>query len=70
MSELNLLEAPITRISLSDSVYEKLLEAIVSGTFPGGLEISEAEIARRLGVSRTPVHDAVVRLVTDGFLRQ
>lgn len=70
MSELNLLETPITRISLSDSVYEKLLEAIVSGKFPGGLEISEAEIARRLGVSRTPVHDAVVRLVTDGFLRQ
>ena len=70
MSELSLLDTPIARMSLSDTVYEKLLEAIVSGRLPSGQELSEVEIARQVGVSRTPVHDAVVRLVTDGFLRQ
>lgn len=70
MSELALLDVPIARISLADSVYEKLLEAIASGRFAGGTEFSEVEIARHVGVSRTPVHEAVIRLIADGFLVQ
>lgn len=58
----------VVRTTLGDSVYETLLEAIVTGRLAGGSELSEVELARQLNVSRTPVHEAMVRLVTDGLV--
>lgn len=54
--------------SLVESVYETLLQRIVQGTLPRGTVISELALAQELGVSRTPVHDAVRQLAKDGLV--
>lgn len=44
-------------------------ELIVTGELPGGELISEGDIASRLGVSRTPVREAFLRLQAEGWMR-
>jgi DNA-binding GntR family transcriptional regulator len=61
---------PIQRASLADSVYETLVEAIVSGAIPPGEELSAVALAARLQVSRTPVTEALQRLLHDGLVEQ
>jgi len=51
-----------------DRVYEELLDRIVRGVLAPGTRIVEREIAERLGVSRTPVREAVWRLQNEGLL--
>lgn len=51
-----------------DRVYEELLDRIVRGVLSPGSRIVEREIAERLGVSRTPVREAVRRLQDEGLL--
>ena len=62
------LRAAINRISLADGVYETLLEAIIAGQLPGGVELNEVSLAKQLDVSRTPVHEAIRRLSADGLV--
>src|SRR5918995_1061986 len=57
------------RPSLVDDAYAALKEAIRENTFPPGYQGSEQEIATRLGMSRTPVHEAVIRLQEEGLVR-
>jgi DNA-binding GntR family transcriptional regulator len=45
-----------------DQVYLALREAIVSARLPPGLKLSENELAVELGVSRTPIREALARL--------
>lgn len=59
---------PVTTPS-TQIVYEATKELIVSGDLPGGSLLSENEVARRLGVSRTPAREAFVRLAAEGLLR-
>src|SRR5262249_59008431 len=54
--------------SLSESAYLSLRQAIHSGRFRPGDRIREAEIALWLGISRTPVRDALQRLEGDGLV--
>jgi DNA-binding GntR family transcriptional regulator len=49
-------------------VYEHLKLEIVQGRLPGGERLAEENIAATLGVSRTPVREAVQRLAQDGFV--
>ena len=51
--------------SARDRVYTALREAIVSAELEPGRRLSENELAERLGVSRTPVREALVRLRDD-----
>lgn len=60
----------IERARLSDSVYETLLEAILSGRLASGSIVSEVSLAKQLDVSRTPVHDALRQLAKDGLVEQ
>lgn len=53
---------PIVAALLSSEAFEKVVEAITSGVFDPGQRISEAELARKLGVSRGPVREALGRL--------
>ncbi|HEY1457765.1 MAG TPA: GntR family transcriptional regulator [Solirubrobacteraceae bacterium] len=46
-------------------VYSLLRDAIVSSEFHPGQRLSEADLAKRLGVSRTPIREALVRLRDD-----
>lgn len=54
--------------ALSELVYRALLDALFRGELQGGDSISEVQLARTLGVSRTPVHAAVRDLIRDGLL--
>jgi DNA-binding GntR family transcriptional regulator len=47
---------------LSEHVYNELSEAIVEGKLPPGERLRETQMAEALGVSRTPVREAFVRL--------
>jgi len=51
--------------SARDRVYDALREAIVSAELEPGRRLSENELADLLGVSRTPVREALVRLRDD-----
>lgn len=55
---------------LTDEAYQAILAEIFGGHMHSGEPISEVELARRLGMSRTPVHLAVRELVRDGLLTQ
>ncbi|NLU82068.1 GntR family transcriptional regulator [Rhodococcus sp. HNM0569] len=57
------------RQSAAEHVYRDVKERILSGVLPGGELISEGEIAGRLGVSRTPVREAFLKLETEGWMR-
>lgn len=60
---------PIEKRSLlRDDVYEHLLAAIVSGTFAPGEQLRDSELADWLGVSRTPIREAVLRLGQIGLV--
>jgi len=48
-----------------DEVYDRLRAAIISAELEPGRQLSENEVAGRLGVSRTPVREALVRLRDD-----
>jgi DNA-binding GntR family transcriptional regulator len=52
----------------SQLVYQRLKDVLLNGRVPGGSLLSESDFARQLGVSTTPVHDAVVRLASEGFV--
>jgi DNA-binding GntR family transcriptional regulator len=54
----------------SDRAYETLLEQIQSGALPPGAVLGEVEQANRLGVSRTPLREAIGRLIADGLVVQ
>lgn len=55
--------------SLTELVTEHLRAEIVSGALDFGSALSEATIARRLDVSRTPVREAFQRLEIEGLVR-
>ncbi|MDR5698461.1 GntR family transcriptional regulator [Agromyces aerolatus] len=54
----------------SDRAYAALLEDIQSGLLPPGSVIGEVEQAARLGVSRTPLREAIGRLAATGLVVQ
>ena len=54
--------------SQSQLVYDRLKQVLRDGEVGGGSLLSEVDLARRLGVSTTPVHEAVVRLASEGFV--
>ena len=56
--------------SLVDSIYETLLEAIVSGQLPHGSELNSVNLAKQLEVSRTPLREALRLLERDGLVHQ
>src|SRR3954467_13326670 len=64
-----LADAPPKRPSLVDDAYQALKAAIRDNVFPPGYQGSEQEIATRLAMSRTPVHEAIIRLQEEGLIR-
>lgn len=48
--------------SLADQVFEKLENDIIQGVYPKGMILTETKLAEQLGVSRTPIRDALRRL--------
>ena len=54
----------------SDRAYRALLDEIQSGALAPGAVLGEVEQAARLGVSRTPLREALGRLAADGLVVQ
>lgn len=66
-SPLRALE-PLNRPSVADTVFDELHSQILLLELAPGTKMSEAEVAKALGVSRQPVRDAFYRLSKLGFL--
>jgi DNA-binding GntR family transcriptional regulator len=60
--------APAPKANLADTVYATLKREIHEFNWIPGDRLSEAELGLRLGVSRTPVREALLRLRNEGFL--
>jgi DNA-binding GntR family transcriptional regulator len=58
----------LDRSLLRDDVYRRLRDAIVDGTFTPGEQLKDLELAAWLGVSRTPVREALLRLGQSGLV--
>ena len=54
---------------LTDTIYEQILEQIISGKRKPGEPVSELALTKELGVSRTPVHNAILQLTKDGLIK-
>lgn len=57
------------RASLTDRVYQLLRNDILTCALEPGRELSEAELAQRFDVSKTPVREALATLRQEGFVR-
>lgn len=55
-------------LPLWEGVYQVLREAIVEGTLAPGQHLAEQQLAEELGVSRTPVREALRRMALEGFV--
>lgn len=54
--------------SLRDKTYEQIKEAIITDKLRPGAPLSEYWLAKTLGVSRTPVREALGKLESEGFI--
>jgi DNA-binding GntR family transcriptional regulator len=59
---------PDEQEKLADTAYRTLLSKILSHELPGGTVIQERKLAQAMGVSRTPMRDALARLEGLGLL--
>src|SRR5690606_6554179 len=55
--------------SLSERAYHQIRNAIVQGRLESGRRLVYRTLAEELGISPTPVRDAIQRLVSDGALK-
>ncbi len=58
----------LPRASLAERAYAELLDAIVRGDLAPGHRLRDTELAQQLGVSRTPVREALRRLEDEGLV--
>ncbi len=58
-----------TKLYLADQVFERIEEDILNGRYAYGDILSENTLAADLGVSRTPVREALNRLATEGLVQ-
>ncbi len=57
-----------SEIPQGQAAYRRLLEEIRSGALAPGTRLRETELAERLGISRTPVREAIRQLEADGLI--
>lgn len=53
---------------MSDIAFDRIRDAIVTGELEPGAKIKDSELAEYLGLSRTPVREALARLVDTGLV--
>lgn len=56
------------KASYAEEALERLRQAIVTGNLRPNQRLVESEIAKRLGISRTPVREALKQLEMQGYL--
>ncbi|HKO05435.1 MAG TPA: GntR family transcriptional regulator [Candidatus Acidoferrales bacterium] len=59
---------PVLRLSLRQQVYSSLLRLLLEGRWQENSRLNDSALAAELGVSRTPVREALIQLDTEGLL--
>ena len=54
--------------TLNRQVYGEVLRQLLDGEIPLGAQLDERTLAARIGVSRTPVREAIIQLVREGLV--
>ena len=57
-------------VSLADQIFDRLESEILSGTYPRGTILTELGLSESLGVSRTPVREALKRLAQEHIVEE
>jgi DNA-binding GntR family transcriptional regulator len=60
--------APLKRQRLVDDAVHALRKAILNGQIAGGARLRQLDLADQLGISRTPIREALVRLKAEGLV--
>lgn len=60
--------APIPSHSVADLAYERIRSLVLGGELAPGTRLGQVELAERLGISRTPVREALRRLGGEGLV--
>lgn len=63
-------DRPYKSVLLADRVYEKLEEDIIFGRYAKGEVLTELGLAEQLGVSRTPIREALRRLAQENLIAE
>lgn len=61
-------ETGVDRVLLRDSAYERLEGAIIDGSLAPGERLRDDDLSRQLGISRTPIREALARLADAGLV--
>lgn len=67
---MNQLKRDHRSISIADQVFEQLERDILSGKYPRGELLSELRLSSEMGVSRTPVREAIRRLEQENIVQE
>lgn len=65
---MQFMDNQLSRPNISESLVILLRKMIVDGTLPAGGRVNEVHLAKNMGVSRTPLREALGRLVAEGAL--
>ncbi len=60
--------SPLKRTRLVDEAARALREAILTGEFPSGTRLRQVQLATQLGISRTPLREAFMKLEQEGLI--
>ena len=60
----------VSLVTLADQAYDAIRSRILKGDMPPGEFVREQDVSEALGVSRTPVREALGRLSSEGFLER
>lgn len=62
-------KANLSRPTHVNTAYETIKRRILGNKYPPRYQVLEAELAETLGMSRTPIHEAMVRLENEGLVK-
>ncbi|MFY0612726.1 MAG: GntR family transcriptional regulator [Hyphomicrobiaceae bacterium] len=68
MTVQHALDDAIERRTLHDEVVDRMRDMIIEGQLAADARINESELCQRLGVSRTPVREAIKTLASEGLI--
>ena len=63
------IRAPAESIPVRERAYEHLKASILSGRFNPGERLAEEHLAKELGISRTPIREALHKLESEGLIK-
>ncbi|MDQ0685060.1 DNA-binding GntR family transcriptional regulator [Streptomyces achromogenes] len=61
--------APVKQPPAADRVYAHVKQGVLNRRYQGGALLTEGELAEAVGVSRTPVREALLRLEVEGLIK-